>query len=211
MDIHDQKCNYCYKYSAFYRCPNCKTTTYCGKGCCRMDKGHPERCPYLLPRPDRSIIVTASDFRMFFGRFMSAVLYHWHRVYGIGYAECIVVSSKITGVVTEFRIKFEKDLSRLEDRYIPNMLNFAATELNKEILTEKGVSLLTGKSVIGNIVDLSGFDVGIYPTENARKYYHYFGNKIDFKTLKKQIYGIGISDKPIIGIHQDNGQKIFLS
>jgi len=176
-----------------------------------MDKGHPERCPYLLPRPDRLMMVTASDFRMFFGRFMSAVLYHWHRVYGIGYAECIIVSSKLTGVVTEFRIKFEKDLSRLEDRYIPNMLNFAATELNKEILAEKGVSLLTGKSVIGNIVDLSGFDVGIYPTENARKYYHYFSNKIDFKTIKKQVYGIGVSNKPIIGIHQDNRQTIFLS
>lgn len=211
MNIHDQKCNYCYKYSAFYVCPKCETTTYCGKACCRMDKGHVERCPYLLPRPERMMIVTASNFRMLFGRFMSALLYHWHRVYGIGYAECIIVSSHLPGVATEFRVKFQKDLSKLEGRYTPNMLNFAATELNKEILEEKGVSLLTGKSIIGDIVDLTGFEVGVYPTENARKYYYYFSNKVDLKTIKKQVFGIGLSDKPVIGINQDKGQAIFLS
>ena len=207
LAMEDQRCNYCYKFSAFYECPHCITTTYCGTACCRMDKGHLEKCPYLLPRPERVMIVTASNFRMLFGRFMSALLYHWHRVYGVGYAECIIVSSKLPGVATEFRVKFQKNMSKLEDRYTPNMLNFAATELPKEVLEENNVSLLS----MGTVVDLSGFEIGVYPKENARKYYHYFSNKIDFKSLKLQVYGIGLSDKPVIGINQDKGPAIFLS
>lgn len=210
MDIHNQKCNYCYKYSAFYWCPKCESTTFCSKGgCYRLDKGHHERCPYLLPRPDRLIVVTATNFKVLFGRFMSFLLYHWHRVHGIGYAECIIVSSDTKA--TEFRVKFNKDVSNLGDSYTPGMLNFAATELNKEILEESGVSLLTGKRIVGKIVDMSGFEIGVYPTESARKYYHHFSNKIDVKTIKTQVYGIALSDKPVIGIYIDEGKTVYLS
>jgi hypothetical protein len=173
-----------------------------------MDKGHKERCPYLLPRPEKIKIIPAKDTRSLFGKFMSCMLYHWHRLYGIGYAECILVPRE---TYLEFRITFEKDVSRLGDSYRANHLNFAAVELSNDILKEQNLSLLSGERSIGKIVDLSGFETGIYPLAAARDNYYYFSDKMNLMTIGKQIYGIGLVDKTILGVYVDGKKVVYIN
>lgn len=196
-----QRCLYCTKYSAFYRCPSCQST-YCHKGCYRLDKSyHVEKCPYLGPPPKNVKFIKPKDFKGLFGKFMSFVLYHWHRTYGTCYAECIVLTSKDKPKYFEWTIFFNKDVTRLGSEFTEGQLNFAAVEFDKEFLDQQGVTLKD----INQITDWSALGVGAYSIETARNHYYYFNQKIDPKTIKKRITGVGINNK--LGMYV--GDKIF--
>lgn len=206
-NIRDRRCNYCSKFSASYWCENCHVKVFCGKGCYKLDKMHHEKCPYLISQPSTLKMIPAKTFKELFGRVLSFLLYHWHRNYGVGYAECIIISSNTKS--NEFRVIFDKDISKLGNEYTNGMLNFAASEITDEVLEEQGVSLRTGEMIIGNPTDLSGFEVGVYPTPKACDHYYYFSKKIDVHSIGTQVFGLQHNNK--IGIYCDSDKVIYLS